>query len=104
MQRARGHDHVDLVVEHDEAEPVGRVESRDEGVERRQGGIEAAAGHRAAAVEHDLQRCGRAHHVRLRLRGGQLEQDRDLVLLLDGHEVDVEMGVEMHVRRPLRGH
>ena len=96
-QRTGGHGDVDLVVEHDEAEVVGRLEAADEVDQRGLRGLERVAGHRAGAVEHDLERAGRAGARGLRGRGGELEEDRDLVLGFDGDDVEVERGVEMHV-------
>ncbi len=59
MPRPR-HGDLDLVVEHDEAEAVGGIEAVDERLDGALGRLEAIAGHRAAAVEHDLERGGRA--------------------------------------------
>ena len=51
------------VVEGDQAEVVGRVEPVDQRDERRTRALDPVAAHRAAAVEHDLQRPGRAYGV-----------------------------------------
>ena len=97
VQRAGGDGDVDLVVEHDEAEVVGRLEAADEVDQRGLRGLERSPAIEPRAVEHDLQRAGRAGARGPRGGGGELEEDRDLVLGFDGDDVEVERGVEMHV-------
>ena len=96
VQRARGEDHLHLVVERDDAEAVGGVQAVDERDDRVLRRLEALAGHRAAAVEHDLHGRGRARTGVRRRRRVELEHEGDLVGLFDGDDVEVEMGVHVH--------
>src|SRR4051794_9704365 len=59
---------------------------------------DSLAGHRAGAVEDDLQGARRAGARGLRRRGGELEEHGDLVARFDRDDVEVERGVEMHAR------
>ena len=56
-KRAGGNRDGDLVVEGDQSEVVGRVQSGDQRLEGVLGRIEPFPRHRAAAVEDDLQRA-----------------------------------------------
>jgi hypothetical protein len=59
-------------------------------------------GHGTAAVEDDLDRGGRTPAA-LRHPGGlELEHERELVGGLYCDEVDVEVGVDVHARAPVR--
>ena len=73
------------------------VQAVDEAHERLLGGVEALAVHRAAAVEDDLDVGGRARRVGLRGGRDELEHHRDLVVLLDGDDIDICVGVHLHV-------
>lgn len=95
-QGASRDDHVHVAVEGDQAELVGGIEADDERVERCLGVLQPVAVHRAAAVQDNLQGGRRALAVR---RGGcsELEHQRDLVLVLDGDDVDIQLVSQIHV-------
>ncbi len=97
------HDDLHVVSERHEAELVGRVEAIDEPDERLLGRLEAAAVHGAAAVQDDLDGRRQARLRRRQAGGGQLEHDGDLVFLLDGDDIDVEVRDELHRAPPGRG-
>ncbi len=101
--RAAGHDGPRGVVEGYEPEPVAGVEPVDEGAQGGAGGVEALAGHRAAAVERDLQ-CGwQSGGGGDELWGSELGEQRQLVGLFQCHEVEVERGRQLHGWVPLEG-
>ena len=93
---SRRHGDLDVGVERDEPEVVGRVEPREQRVDRLLRSLEPPVRHRPAAVEHELERARRALAIGGRLGRGQLEQDRDPVLGLERDQVDVENGVQLH--------
>ena len=91
----REHD-LHRVVEGDDAERVARVEPVDEREQRAPRGLEALAGHRAAAVEHHLHGAPGGAPSPARVGRPELEQHGQLVLLLHGHELDVQLRVQVH--------
>jgi len=95
-------DDVDDVVERDDAEAVGRRETADEGAERALGRGQAVADHRPAAVQDDLERRGRARPAGGGRRG-EVDEDREAVVGLDGDDVQVQVRVEVASTAESRG-
>ena len=89
-------DDVGRVVERHDTEAVARIEPVNERQQRGARGFQPLTAHRAAAVEHDLHGGRRPRPVLRRLGGAQLEHDRQLVGLLDGDKLDIDMGVQAH--------
>ena len=86
----------DLVVEGHEAEAVLGAKPADQGVERLKRREEAPVGHRAAAVDHHLERGRRAVLDVVRGWGGELEEGVDGVLVLDRDQVVLELEFGSH--------
>ena len=96
MERAGRHDDEHLVIERHDAEVVGGREAIDELDERQLRSLEPLTIHRPAAVEHDLHGGRRPRCVGLWRRSNELEHHGYLVVLLDGDNVDVDVGVHLH--------
>jgi hypothetical protein len=94
--RPRRHDDLSGVVEYHNAKPIGRVEAIDERHERALRRLQALTGHRAAAIQHDLHGGGRPRHLLRRFGRAHVQKDGQLVGLLDGDQLDVDMGVQLH--------
>lgn len=96
-----GRDHdVDCVVKGHQAEAIAGVKARDEPVEREKRRLQPLAGHRAAAVEHDLHGARCALVARRCERRGDFEHQGDLIVLLDGDEIEIEVCVYAHLVAP----
>ena len=93
----------DLVVEGHEAEAVLGAKPADQGVERLKRREEAPVGHRAAAVDHHLERGRWAVLDVVRGWGGELEEGVDGVLVLDRDQVVLELELGSHERLSRRG-
>ncbi len=85
-----------LVVERDDGEAVGGREPVDEERGRAPGDLELVAGHRAGAVDDERQRERPAFGGGGSRGSGQLEQARDVVLLLDGEQLVFEAHGSTH--------
>lgn len=88
--RSRGDRHRHLVVEGDESESVLWSQATDQRVERLERSQQASVSHRAAAVDHHLQGCGRALSQVIGGGRGELEKGVDRVLVLDRNQVEVK--------------
>jgi hypothetical protein len=73
-QHSRGDLHLNLVVEGDQTEPIGRVQPVDEFSQRPLGGIQPGTRHRAAPVQDHDQSAGGRRLPRIGGRCGQLEE------------------------------
>ena len=99
----RGYRHGNLVGEGDEAQPICGAKTANQAIERLQGGVEATVGHRAAAVNHDLEGRGWALGALPSLWCGQLKQGVDGFLVLDGDQVVLELDLASHMTGVARG-
>ena len=95
-ERAGGDRHADLIVEDDEAEAILGSQAREQPIDRDECGVEPVVGHRAGAVEDDLQGRGRALDGVLKGGSGELEEDVNGVFALDRDEIEVQLRVDLH--------
>ena len=95
-ERAGGDRHADLIIEDDEPKAILGSQAREQPIDRDECGVEPVVGHRAGAIEDDLQSRRQALDGVLKGGSGELEEDVDGVFALDRDEIEVQLRVDLH--------